>query len=232
MQEYSKEIENTVNVGRAESTPSDYDRQTKAVAQELIKYGVLEMTSKPNYYQLCLRHRESITEILSPLDLKLEIDDIRGLAFLMVAKNIQGDVTEEQTLGEPAIEEQLEADDWQHPLVRRQRMNMEQSLMVAILRQQYIAHELEAGVGEQNASVFLDVLLPLLNQFLGVTGSEEQDDKRLRRLLEQLKSYGLVTDIDEHERVIIRPLIAHVANPENLSNLITALKQHILEQSA
>jgi len=197
-----------------------YDRQIKSVAQELIKYGVLEMANKPNYYQLCLRHKELIEQILSPLDLKLGIDDIRGLVFVLVANEYASEQETEQM------------DDWQHPLVRRQRMNMEQSLLVAILRQQFVAHELEAGVGDQKAVVFLDDLLPQLNQFLGATGSDERDNKRLRQLLEQLKSYGLVSDVDDNERVTIRPLIAHVANPENLKNLIAALKQHIREQQA
>jgi len=93
---------------------------------------------------------------------------------------------------------------------------------LAILSASIIVH--------QQAAVFLDDLLPQLNQFLGATGSDERDSKRLRQLLEQLKAYGLVSDVDDNERVIIRPLIAHVANPENLKNLIAALKQHISEQ--
>ncbi len=206
-----------------EHTPPYYERQIKLVAQELIKYGVLEMANKPNYYQLCLRHKNFIEQILLPLDLKLGIDDIRGLVFVLVGDEYR----QEQDSAQDNASQQ---DDWQHPLVRRQRMNLEQSLLVAILRQQFVAHELEAGVGDQNAGVFLDDLLPQLNQFLGATGSDERDNKRLRQLLEQLKSYGLVSDIDDNERVIIRPLIAHVANPENLKNLITALKQHISEQ--
>ncbi len=102
--------------------------------------------------------------------------------------------------------------------------------MVAILRQHFIAHELDAGVGDQKAIVHLDDLLPELNQFLGASGSDERDDKRLRNLLEQLKSYALVSDIDENDKISIRPLIAHVANPENLQNLIAVLKQHIQDQ--
>lgn len=201
-----------------ENTPSYYDKQIKSVTQELIKYGVVEMANKPNYYQLCLRHKSLIEQILLPLDLKLGIDDIRGLVFVLIGDEYRQEQESEQS------------DDWQHPLVRRQRMNLEQSLLLAILRQQFVAHELEAGVGDQKAVVFLDDLLPQLNQFLGATGSDERDNKRLRQLLEQLKGYGLVSDIDDNERVIIRPLIAHVANPENLKNLITALKQHISEQ--
>ncbi len=200
-------------VGNNSETPF-YDSQIKAATQELIKYGVLEATDKPNLYQTCLCHSETINHVLIPLDLQLRIDDIRGLAFLMVANE----------------EEREHSDDWRHPLVRRQRMNLEQSLMVAILRQHFIAHELDAGVGDQKAIVHLDDLLPELNQFLGASGSDERDDKRLRNLLEQLKSYALVSDIDENDKISIRPLIAHVANPENLQNLIAVLKQHIQDQ--
>ncbi len=195
---------------------SFYDSRLKAAAQELIKYGLLEATDKPNLYQICLHSTESINQILMPLDLQLQIDDIRGLAFLVVAN----------------ADEEEHSDDWRHPLVRRQRMNLEQSLMVAILRQHFIAHELEAGEGDQKAIVHLDDLLPELNQFLGASGSDERDDKRLRNLLEQLKTYALVSEIDENDKIRIRPLIAHVANPENLKNLITVLKQHLQEQQS
>ena len=194
--------------------PPHFDSSIKATTQELIKTGLLEMHSKPNLYQTCLNHSASVNQILHPLDLRLEIDDIRGLAFLIVNNDIDSEHN----------------DDWQHPLIRRQRMNLEQSLMVAILRQHFIAHELEAGAGDQKAIVHLDELLPQLNQFLGASGSDERDDKRLRILLEQLKTYGLVTDIDENDKLTIRPLIAHVANPENLQNLIIALKKYVVEQ--
>ncbi len=192
------------------------DHQLKVVTQELIKFGILEKVHKPNYYQTCLTQRTDINRLLSALDLTLEIDDIRGLVFLKVVVDI----------------EQQNDDSWSHPLVRRQRMNLEQSLMVAICRQHFVAHELEAGVGDQRAIVHLDDLLPQLNQFLGASGSDERDDKRLRQLLDQLKTYGLVSDIDDNDKVIIRPLIAHVANPDNLKNLIAALKKHIQEQQS
>lgn len=184
------------------------DSQLKQVAQELIRYGIVEMATKPKHYQSCLLNKAAIESILAALDLQLEIDDIRGIAFLKVLLSA----------------EQQQDEAWSHPLLRRQRMNLEQSLMVAICRQAFSEHELEAGVGEQNARVHLDDLLPNLNQFLGASGSDERDEKRLRQLLEQLKSYGLVSEIDAHNQVTIRPLIAHVANPENLKNLIIALR--------
>jgi hypothetical protein len=47
----------------------------------------------------------------------------------------------------------------------------------------------------------------------------------LLQLLEQLKGHGIVSDLDQQERVTIRPIIAHLANPENLTNLIQALRE-------
>ncbi len=191
-----------------------FDQPLKAAAQELIKYGVLEASNKPNLYQSCIQRHKEIAQILSPLDLKMQIDDVRGLVFLLVAKD----------------QDETYSDDWHHPLVRRQRMNLEQSLMVAILRQHFVAHEMDVGVGDHRAIVHLDELLPQLNQFLGATGSEAKEDKRLRLLLEQLKGYGLVSEIDDNEKLTIKPLIAHIANPENLQNLIVALKKHLSSQ--
>jgi len=194
-----------------------YDQALKSAAQELIKYGVLEASNKPNLYKICIQQFSEIELVLSPLDLKMQIDDVRGLVFLLVNKDNTDDKSEYQ-------------DEWQHPLVRRQRMNLEQSLMVAILRQHFVAHELDAGVGDHRAIVHLDELLPQLNQFLGATGSDAKEDKRLRLLLEQLRNYGLVSEIDENEKITIKPLIAHLANPENLTSLITALEKYQKEQ--
>ena len=199
-----------------QETTAFYNRAVKTAAQELLKFGLLEAGSKEKHYQTCLREQDSINAILQPLDLQLQIDDTRGLAFLTVANT-----------GE------LEHNDaWQHPLVRRQRMNLEQSLMVAILRQHYLQHEQEAGAGSLRAIVHLDDLLPQLNQFLGVSGSDERDEKRLRNLLEQLRGYALVSEIDDNDKITIRPLITHLNNPEHLQGLIAELRQRHAQQDA
>jgi len=143
------------------------------------------------------------TGILEPLDLAMKIDELRGIAYVAVAAlATEGD------------------DEWSHPLVRRQRMNLEQSLLVAILRQQFVVHEQEAGLGASAATVAIEDLLPHLQMYLGNLGSDAQEQKRLRGLLEQLKGYGLVSEVDAHDQLQIRPIIAHLANPENLTNLL------------
>lgn len=174
---------------------------------ELMKYGLLEQSSKPNLYRSVLAHRDEVDRVLGWLELALRIDDVRGLAFIVVATASERD------------------DEWAHPLVRRQRLTLEQSLLVAILRQQFVAHELEAGVGSGEARVALDDLLPHLQAYLGDLGSDAQERKRLLALLEQLKGHGIVSDLDQQERVTIRPIIAHLANPESLANLVQALRE-------
>jgi len=185
-------------------------KQVKEVSQQLLKYGLIESSAKQKLYQTALTYQLKINEILEPLDLSLKIDNIRGLAFLIVVDSAFDNTDEDQ---------------WSHPLIRRQRLNLEQSLLIAILRKTFVAHELEAGIGDHKAIIHLDELLPELNAYLGEMGSEAREDKRLRNLLEQLKHYGIVTDINEHEQVTIRPLIAHVTNPENLKNLLISIQQ-------
>jgi Domain of unknown function (DUF4194) len=190
------------------SDDSDITAAVRATILELMKYGLLEESSKPNLYRNALLHRNQVDQVLSWLDLGLRIDDIRGLAFIAV--NSAPD---------------QEDDEWSHPLVRKQRLTLEQSLLVAILRQQFVAHEVEAGVGASDARIALEDLLPHLQAYLGDLGSDAQEKKRLLTLLEQLKAHGIVSDVDQQERVTIRPIIAHLANPENLTNLVQALRE-------
>jgi hypothetical protein len=188
-----------------EQNPDDAftPRHIKDAALELLKYGLLESASKPNLYRAAVTGHRDIARILEPLDLAMRIDELRGIAYVAVAAlATEGD------------------DEWSHPLVRRQRMNLEQSLLVAILRQQFVVHEQEAGLGASAATVAIEDLLPHLQMYLGNLGSDAQEQKRLRGLLEQLKGYGLVSEVDAHDQLQIRPIIAHLANPENLTNLL------------
>jgi len=190
--------------------PATAPRDATRVALELLRYGLIEFERKPNVYRDALMLREAIAAILAPLDLAMRIDEIRGLAFVATAQPLADVVDDSEDAG--------------HPLVRRQRLTLEQSLLVAILRQHFVAHELDAGVGASHAQVALDDLVPQLRVFVGDPGSETQERKRLLTLLEQLKGHGLVSDVDTQERVSIRPIIAHVANPENLTVLIAAMR--------
>ncbi len=204
------ESTHTSDAADSPSQPPAVERTVKDCVQELLRSGVLEAARKPNLYRTALTARATIDGLLEVLDLCLQIDDVRGLAFIRVVDGYD-DGDREQ---------------WSHPLVRRQRLNLEQSLLVAILRRFYVAHEVDKGIGDEAAVVHLDQLLPELNHFLGETGSDRQDDKRLRLLLEQLRGHGLVSEVDDDEQVRVRPLIVHVANPANLQNLLAAFTHH------
>ena len=181
----------------------------KAAVQELMKYGILEVERKSRLFETVLTRKEQINRILEPLDLLVTLDEVRGLAFLTVAKKAE-------TMD----------DQWKHPLVRRQRLTLEQSLLVAILRQHYITHEQNAGIGAGEARLDLDELLPQLSVYLGELGSDLMEEKRLRNLLEKLKGHGIVSDVDANGMVSIRPIITHLANPETLQILLNHFKDN------
>ncbi|WP_447746767.1 DUF4194 domain-containing protein [Pseudomonas nicosulfuronedens] len=197
-------------IGAAPTTGTE--REIKEACQELLRLGLLEATRKPNLYRTAVARADALNRVFEPLDLLMRIDDVRGLAYLRV---LPGDAP---TAGE-------EADEWAHPLVRRQRLTLEQSLLVALLRQHYVAYEQEAGVGADDARMALDDLLPLLPLYLGELGSDALERKRLSALLEKLKAHGIVSDVDSQEQVWIRPIIVHMANPESLQALLQALRE-------
>lgn len=190
-------------------------KKIREATQKLLKYGLLEEASKPNLYRVVLTHPEEVTRILEPLDLDIGIDEIRGLLYVKVR-----------------LDETPEQDEWSHPLVRRQRLNLEQSLLVAILRQHFVAWEQESGTGASQAQIAIDDLLPQLQIYLGDPGSESKERTRLLTLLDQLKGHGLVTSPDAHERIVIRPIIAHLADPMNLQALLAWLREQIARQTS
>ncbi len=193
----------------SDSTGMFTAKNVKRAVQELMKFGYLEASHRPNLYQQAVVSQQQINQILEPLDLKLTIDDIRGLAFLVVS-----DLWQDQGA------EQAASDEWTHPLVRRQHITMEQSLLIAILRQHYISHEQEAGIGAIDARVDIEELLSQLQVYLGDMGSDTREFKRLENLLQKLTNHGLVAVDDKQQTVTIRPIITHLANPESLQTLL------------
>ncbi|RMX11949.1 DUF4194 domain-containing protein [Vandammella animalimorsus] len=188
----------------------------RQAVQELLKTGVLEQAVKPRLFGLLAAQSRQVEAILEPLDLRLRVDELRGLAFVAVAQGHPGEG------GDDGAADDLD-DDWSHPLVRRQRLTLEQSLLLAILRREFLQQEQETGIG---AAVRLpvDQLLPQLEIYLGATGSDMQDRRRLGQLLEGLRGHGVVSEVDAQECITIRPVIVHLANPENLQALLACLR--------
>ncbi|MCK9237131.1 MAG: DUF4194 domain-containing protein [Thiopseudomonas sp.] len=190
--------------------PTRTAQRLREALQALLSDGLLEQAHKPNLYRTAMHELPQLNALLEPLDLQARVDDVRGLVFLRVWRDEQATVEE----------------DWSHPLVRRQRLTLEQSVLLAFLRQLFVRHEQEAGLGDSNAWVAVDELVALMSGVMGDSGSESKEKSRLLTLLNQLKAHGVVTDPDSHGRVQIRPLIAHLANPETLEALLQQLLEH------
>lgn len=184
-------------------------RVVREAVQQLYKNGDIEESEDSHLYRAAVANAELMERILEPFDLSVRFDEIRGLAFVVVRQQ-PGDT----------------ADGWTHPLVRRHTFNLEQTLLIALLRQHLIAFEMESGVGAGIAQMTVDDVITQLHAYLGDPGSDLKDRARALNLLDQLKNHHLVTTIDGSDRFTIRPLIAHVANPENLSALIQWLETY------
>lgn len=191
--------------------------QRKAL-QFLLANGWLEAVSKPALFRLVATQSTQLDRLLEPLDLRLQVDDARGLAFLAVVTDYENDDVDES-----------EQDDWTHPLMRRQRLNLEQSLLLAILRREFLQREQESGTGV-TVRITVESLLPQLQTYLGATGSDMQERRRLGQLLDNLRSHGMVSEVDAQDCITIRPMIVHLLNPENLQALL--LKLHEMADGA
>ena len=184
--------------------------EVRGVVQELLRDGYVEQTRKPEVFKRIVVYQSAVGEVLDSLDLAMRLDSHRGIAVVTVRRD-DGEPTED-------------ADGWTHPLVRRQRLQLDQSLLVAILRQLFVLHEQEHGVGGPPAVVAVDDLLPEFRVYMGDSGSDRRDEQKLRTLLDQLAGYGIVSKIDASDQCTIRPLIAHLADPASLAGLLDQMK--------
>ena len=191
------------------SAPPATPVSLRRAVQELLRNGALEHAAKPHLFRQLASDTARVNAQLEPLDLEVRVDDARGLAYVAIRPGYQPD-TEDN-------------DEWTHPLVRRQRLTLEQSLLLAVLRREFLQREQESGLGVP-VQLAVDGLMPLLEMYLGSTGSEMQERKRLLNLLENLRGHGVVSDVDAQERITIRPMIVHLANPQNLQALLQHLR--------
>lgn len=197
----------------AAQNPSKPPLNVRQALQFLLAHGWLDSAAKPKLFSLIAAQTTLLDALLEPLDLRVVVDDVRGLAFLAVVPDYAGDDTDES-----------EQDDWTHPLMKRQRLTLEQSLLLALLRREFLQREQESGVGAV-VRVTVDSLLPQLETYLGATGSDMQERKRLGQLLENLRTHGMVTEVDAQDCITIRPMIVHLLNPENLQTLLLRLRE-------
>ncbi len=207
-----EELPALVESGMAAPNASRTPPNVRQALQFLLAHGWLESATKPKLFNLIAAQTTLLDALLEPLDLRVVVDDVRGLAFLAVVPDYAGDDTDES-----------EQDDWTHPLMKRQRLTLEQSLLLALLRREFLQREQESGTGTA-VRVTVDSLLPQLETYLGATGSDMQERKRLGQLLENLRTHGMVTEVDAQDCITIRPMIVHLLNPENLQTLLLRLR--------
>lgn len=214
-----EELPALVESGIAAQSSSRTPPNVRQALQFLLAHGWLESATKPKLFHLIAAQATLLDALLEPLDLRVVVDDVRGLAFLAVVPDYAGDDTDES-----------EQDDWTHPLMKRQRLTLEQSLLLALLRREFLQREQESGTGAV-VRITVDSLLPQLETYLGATGSDMQERKRLGQLLENLRTHGMVSDVDAQDCITIRPMIVHLLNPENLQTLLLRLRE-VAEQGS
>ena len=208
-----EELPALVESGIATQSTSRTPPNVRQALQFLLAHGWLESATKPKLFHLIAAQATLLDALLEPLDLRVVLDDVRGLAFLAVVPDYAGDDTDES-----------EQDDWTHPLMKRQRLPLDQSLLLALLRREFLQREQESGTGAV-VRITVDSLLPQIETYLGAMGSDMQERKRLLQLLENLRTHGMVTEVDAQDCITIRPMIVHLLNPENLQTLLLRLRE-------
>lgn len=185
----------------------------RGAVQALLKHGYVESGERGETFRVLTTHPPAVDRVLDPMDLTMRLDTLRGIAVVMVRCDDDDD--------RASVD-----DSWSHPLVKRQRLTLEQSLVVALLRQAFVIHEQESGVGDPGGlRIPVDDLMTQYLTYIEPSGSQARDETKLTHVLEQLKVHGIVSAIDGNHEITVRPLIVHVADPGSLAGLLAVLRR-------
>ena len=83
--------ERALSAQNASKTPPN----VRQALQFLLAHGWLESAAKPKLFHLIAAQTALFDTLLEPLDLRVVVDDVRGLAFLAVVPDYAGDDTDE-----------------------------------------------------------------------------------------------------------------------------------------
>lgn len=190
-------------MGGAGVSEERFSKKTEAAFFELQKQGMIEASLKPVLYQDARAAFGELSKHFTYLRLSLKLDDVRGLIYLEVAESFIAEG----------------GDSWSHPLVTKQRFTTEQSLLLAILRQKFLTLENETGANGPKVVIFIEIYQILLH-YLGDSGSDDKNRRKVEQLIEKLRPYGIVSEIRADGTFLVRPIITKVLNPESLTALL------------
>lgn len=168
--------------------------------QYLLRDGTVQAALMPEAFAALEQELETVNQWLAPLELLLNLDTPRGLAFL--------GLTPQWALENP---------QGAHPLMNRPSLTAQHMPLLALLRRAMLKCEQQQGMGT-SASVSRAALMA---QFGSLFGSPPEG--YLERQLEYLRQLGLIAeqeDDSEDDQIAIAPIVAHLLDADAAQALL------------
>lgn len=177
---------------------------SRRAMQKLIARGVIYESRHEADYRVLVNDAEQVSGVLEELSLRMSIDREVGVILLR--------------LPDDYLEGEEEGEEGSHPLVRRRRMTLFDSLTAVVLRKHYREREL---TGEQRVRIDIEQLEQGLVPFLPLMGSEEIFRKHLRGVVDRFKDLNLLLSVRGSKTEFeIAPVIRVVVNAEWIESLV------------
>lgn len=189
----------------SEANPEDdaLDAETtryREALQRLISSGVIYESRHSELYQALLANKSQIRSTLRELGLRMTVDDSFGLIILRLP-----------------VSDDIEEDEGAHPLVRRRRLTLLDSLVALVLRDHYMTRE---NVGDRTVVIDVEQLEDALRAFLPIFGSETILRKRITGAIKRFKDYNILASLPGSDNEFeVTPVIRIVVNADMLQGL-------------
>lgn len=174
-------------------------RQAK---QQLIATGAVFQAKHPQLFDALNRNRDDVISFLRELGLSMSIDLNYGLALLRMPYDPESD-------DEPVP----------HPLIRRQTLNITESLLAIVLREYYREREM---LGDITIHIETETIRTKMGHYLrGAEKSDQLFEKKVSGAIERFRKFLILQKIrGEDDMYEITPVIRVVIDGDWLEGLI------------
>jgi hypothetical protein len=197
---------------------AEFPAELRNLMVKIMTKGAINSQDNGDMFNLLLTKRELVSSYLKNLNLKVEINAEKGMAFI---HNYRRD--DEFIEGEENSQDETEA-DIRGPedlfLISSRKLSVYDTIVILVLRKFY--HERANAQGESFVVIDVERIKTMLVPYLREIVSTTRDGKNLNGIMSRLQEKQLVRKLsgEDEDRYQILPLIHYVINVKAMETML------------
>lgn len=202
------------------NTGKEFSQNIRNIIIELLKKGNMQQSEHEARFKELFIHKDEISAYLRNINLKLQISEENGLAYIENLRREEEITNEENAISEAdnqnAPTEDFDKDNF---LIVSRKLQVFDTLVLLVIRKYY--HERYTS-GETTIVMDYDRIENMLTPYHDITASSQTLKKRIGGVLNRLEEKKLIKILpgEDEDRIMVSPLIRYVVNAEFMKSLL------------